>query len=57
MRIKLDTLGVIYDGQEDAEQIFLSNFHKKQAWIATDLDLGEDEILNATLKEYPNVFA
>ena len=56
---KATTLGVSYDGLEDAKQIDLAlpGEESKLVWIATDLTQEEEELLVMTLKEYRDVFA
>ena len=51
--------GESYDGPENAKKIDLAEEGEepKPAWIATDLDPEEEEILIAALKEYKDVFA
>ena len=51
--------GESYDGPENAKQIDLAKEGEepKPAYIATDLDPEEEELLIKTLKEYRDVFA
>ena len=58
-REKPKTFGVSYDGLEDAKKVELADPREtpKPVWIATDLSVGEEELLVSTLKEYRDVFA
>ena len=51
--------GESYDGPENAKKIDLAmeGEEPQPAWIATDLDPEEEELLIKTLKEYKDVFA
>ena len=52
-------LGESYDGLENAKRIDLTENGEepKPTYIVADLELKEEELLIATLKEYRDVFA